>query len=325
MKAINVVVIGAGPAGLSAALWLKNLGFVPIVLEREAVLGGMQNFNFLANDWVLGQIDVTGVDIAQQYQQHMLNEKIDIRTQQIIKAITKTDEGYGVDVLAEDSAVSQAIHCSAIIIANGTRYVGQEILSHCADFSAVDTSLIIEGPYAFVDGADKNNSGNKKILIVGAGDNAFENALMLLEKGCSVWMVARSKPKAQNKFMDKVMGHNRFTLFEYAEIANVVQRQRDDRATLSVSVADLVIDVDSIHILAGYQSNAKSVCDLVQDGVGQALLVDDNYFLQVDNAARTNVPFIYAAGDVSNTLFPCVVSAVASGALAAKSISNDFL
>jgi NADPH-dependent glutamate synthase beta chain and related oxidoreductases len=50
----RVAVIGAGPAGLSAALWLHLLGLAPTLFERETDPGGMLRFNFLTNEWVLG-------------------------------------------------------------------------------------------------------------------------------------------------------------------------------------------------------------------------------------------------------------------------------
>ena len=316
MNDTHVTIVGAGPAGLSAALWLKNLGFTSTVIERASLTGGMLNVNFLENDWVLGQVDTTGVDIANNFYEHIVKENIDVRTQCYLQAITADANGFNVSSNVNDEWVTQAI-----IFANGTRYRSRDILPSCTHLSECAVARIVDGPHGFV-GLDKVSG--QHVAIVGAGDNAFENAMLLLEQGCWVTMIARSKPKAQSRFLEKVLTHNSFTLLKNSQIVGVNEKG----ASLLVSVegeTGINLVVNRLHVLAGYQSNVDSFFDLVYQGLEQSLLCDDNNFLVVDAQGRTNIPHIYAAGDICNTQFPCVVSAVSSGALAAKTISQDFI
>jgi thioredoxin reductase len=315
MKTIRVAIIGAGPAGLSAALWLKNLGLTPILIEKSAAVGGMQKLNFLKNDWVLGQSNMTGLDVAENFYQHIQSENIDCRIGQQLNEITRVNNTFHLSL-----SDKEIVDCEAVIIASGTRYVGREILSSCDGFSSIDASKVVEGPYAYL---DLESVSSQRVLIVGAGDNAFENALMLLERNCHVSILARSSPKAQDKFLDKVLSHNNFRLLERSLIKRCVQKEDGLLIEIEGEV-NCQLEVDRLHILAGYKANAKSVAAMVLSGLGDALESDDDNFLLVDACGRTNIKHIYAAGDICNAQFPCVVSALASGALAAKTISQDF-
>jgi thioredoxin reductase len=311
MKKVRVAIVGGGPAGLSAALWLKNLEMVPIIIEKEMKTGGMQNFNFLSNDWVLGQISETGVEVAEKFHQHILDEAIDLRLQHKLVDLSVEENGYRLFFQSEDSFV-----CDAIILANGTRYVGREILPK---YTGVNQHQIIEGPHSFV---DLEACRQQKVVIVGAGDNAFENALMLLQQECQVIMVSRSSPKAQKRFVDQVGNHASFTLIENACVDSVMQYGEQLALVVAGHVEHEVL-ADRLHILAGYRSNLAGVSSLIEQGLKGSFRCDENGFLIVDDKGRTNINHVYAAGDICNAQFPCVVSAVASGALAAKTLSED--
>lgn len=321
-----VAIIGAGPAGLSAALWLKNLGLNPVVLEQSSVTGGMLNVNFLSNDWVLGQAGVTGPDMAVRYNQHIAEKAIDLRTHtQIQHMVRDTSNEFLLTLLsANDTA---RLVCAAVLVATGTRYVDRHILPRAV--IDVAASRIVEGPYAF---ADIEQQKNKTIVIVGAGDNAFENAAMLLDQGCQVSIIARSVPRAQRKFIDKVSAHSRATIIEYATVESAAVLEQTARLQLHVrsgagSEAALaeINNVDTIHVLAGYQPNSELLVRYITEGLQEPLICDDQGFLCVDRFGRTNIQGVYAAGDICNTDFPSVVSAVSGGALAAKTISHDIM
>lgn len=312
-KPLSVAIVGAGPAGLSAALWCKNLGMAPVVIEREARTGGMQNFNFLENDWVLGLQDMSGVDIAQQFDRHVQAKEIEMFMKGNLRSITPQQGQFLLDVDGSE------LTTRAIIVATGTRYVGSEIFSSTTGFADIDAGIVVEGPYAF---CDLEQCNSLHIGIVGGGDNAFENAMILLGQGCRVSMICRSQPRAQKKFSEPVLSHPKFTLYKEDVVKQCVVHT-PGTCQLLLDSGELLL-IDRLHILAGYKANSECIIEQCLDGLGKTLACDQQGFLKVDSRQRTNIAGIYAAGDIHNTVFPNVVSAIASGALAAKTISRDF-
>jgi len=277
LPSMSVVIIGAGPAGLSAALWCKQLGLAPTIIEKMAVAGGMQNVNFLNNDWVLGLPDMNGVDMAQNFFEHIKKEEIPILFNRSLSKVECDDDGFFLLLNNEE-----CLRCQAVIVATGTHYLDTEIFYGIDGFLQVSKENIIAGPYAFsrFSHASKEDVvGSQHVAIVGAGDNAFENASLLLEKGCRVSMIARSEPKAQKKFLDAVMASEQFTLYESTKIVrfssglNQSSVASNQRLCLSLDNG-YEISADILHILAGYCPNSSDLCDFFPD-----IIVDVNGFL----------------------------------------------
>lgn len=314
-------IIGGGPAGLSAALWLKNLGFAPCIVEAGARPGGMQNLNFLPNDWVLGHVGLTGPQLVDRFVAHV--EEVGVRLLRGLRPV-QIDGAIGAFRLwlADDQGREQVETCAALVLATGTRYRAAEVLAGVPGFADLPADCLRYGPYAFDALAA---CADQRVLIVGGGDNAFENARLLIEAGASVDLVLRSPPRAQRYLR---------TLVEQAEAAGACHVHRDARlarlergsAGIAVTIASAsgtaTPTVDRIHVLAGYEPNL-GVLDALPDGLRTALRRDADGYLSVDARLRTGVPGIYAAGDICNPAFPSVVSAIAQGALAAKTIELD--
>ncbi len=313
---INIAVIGAGPAGMSAALWLKILGFTPYLIERGEIAGGMQRLNFLQNDWVLGQAGKTGVEIAETFQQHIEENQIKIHYRAALVSIARRNTEF----LLSFSNLPD-VSCHAIIIATGTRYLGREIISHVAGFNTIDEKCFVEGPYTFL---DLDKLPPQTIAVIGGGDNAIENATMLLERGFKVFVFARSKIKAQAKLKDKLAIFESCEIYENALIENFSAYDQRVKVKLNDSSTP-EITVDRFHILAGYKPNTKEIVNAVSRGLNEELMCNSKGYLSIDKTGKTSVDRIYAAGDVADTQYPCVVNAINQGAIAAKTISRDIL
>lgn len=309
-------ILGAGPAGLSAALWLKNLGFSPWVAETQERSGGMQNLNFLANDWVLGQTGQTGPALARRFVDHA--RQAGVRLLCGVRPLRASGRAgrFAVELRNASGAVSTEA-CAALLIATGTRFRGAEVLAGVPGFGAVPATRFAFGPYAF---ADLAGCAGRRILIVGGGDNAFENARLLAPTAASVDLVLRSPPRAQQALREAVAAAEaagRCRLHQPARIVALMEAGDVLAATLDNGER---LTADAIHVLAGYEPNTAFLketfgpADLSLDGAG---------YLRVDAAGRTSLPGVYAAGDVCNPVFPSVVSALAQGAHAAKTIEYD--
>jgi thioredoxin reductase len=313
-----IAILGAGPAGLSAALWLRNLGFDPRVVDSAERAGGLQKLNFLANEWVLGQPGQTGPALAARFVDHARSAGIRLQT--------------GVRPLRLDGVVGDfrlrlsdgsIIECAAALIATGTRYRAEEVLAGVPGIADVPAERIAYGPHAF---SDLPARANQRILIVGGGDNAYENARLLAPTAAIVILAMRSRPRVQKGLAADVAdagADGRCRIMYPAAIAALAAGAAGIEVTLAIAERSERIVVDRIHVLAGYQPNTAFLRELLPPESFAAVHFDGQGYLVVDAAGRCNLPGLYAAGDVCNPRFPSVVSALAQGAIAAKTIEMD--
>lgn len=313
---LSVAIIGAGPAGLSAALWLKQLGYAPFVLEAAEAPGGILRFNFLANEWVLGQHGLTGTDMSARFVAHAKAVEIPIACKCTVHRLIPIPQGWR--LLFRDGA---ARHAAAVIVATGLRYRGPETFATTPGIGELSASEIAYGPFAF---RDLDSCRDKTVLIVGGGDNGFENAKMLAEIGARVIVLCRSKPRAQRHLREGVAAFgSRVQVVPHATL----QRVRRDKSRLvahwrSESEGEAQAPVDRVHLLTGYAPNSEWLVAALGKAA-ESLARDEAGYLTTDRWGRTPLLRLYAAGDLVERDFPNVVSALASGARAAKAVDLD--
>lgn len=310
----SIGILGAGPAGLSAALWLKNLGFAPWIADPEMRSGGMQNLNFLQNDWVLGQRDVTGPQLTERFVDHVRSLDIPVLGGCQPERIVRTSIGFSVTLVGSEGGRHQT-ECASLLLATGTRFRGAEVLAGVSGLETLPAGHVIYGPYAF---ADLDACRGQRLLIVGGGDNAFENARLLRDSAQSIDLVLRSPPRAQQALRDAVAGAVR--VHQPGSVAALVPAGKAVCATLNAGGRTLDIEIDRIHVLAGYEPNTTFLASVFPEA---AFCLDRYGYLETDAAGRTGVAGVYAAGDICNPAFPSVVAALAQGARAAKTIELD--
>lgn len=314
----TIVVLGAGPAGLSAALWLKNLGFDPLVVEVAPRPGGLQNLNFLPNDWVLGQPGLTGPALAARFVEHVASAgvaMVDGRRPVALRGCAgdlrlRLDDG-------------REIGCTALVIATGTRYRAEEVLAGVDGLERVTSGRIAYGPWAF---AGLEALEGRRVLIVGGGDNAYENARLLAPRAAMVAIAVRSSPRAQQGLAAAVAAEaaaGRCRVLTEARLRVLRETTQGLEATLTAGDGVESLVVDRIHVLAGYEPNTAFIAEVFAPEVVAAMAFDAQGYLVADAAGRTGAPGIYAAGDVCNPRFPSVVAAIAQGAAVAKTIEMD--
>ena len=323
MKEIPIVsrsvgIVGSGPAGLSAALWLKNLGLEPWIIDSGGLPGGMLNVNFLGNNWVPGHTDLTGTALAQRFLAHVQSSEIPIRCNTCLGDVSGNLGALVIGLEDKQTGQIENAACSALLLATGTRYRGEEILSSLPGFSLISPDRLFCGPYAF-QGLPK--CAGLRILIVGGGDNAFENARLLADVGAEVHLVSRSVPRAQQRLcaaVEQAVAAGQCHLYLESSPLSFSQQKNGIEVSLQTETSSVAVAVDRIHVLAGYLPNTQGF-----SGLPENIYQDTKGYWIVDSMARTNVPGLYAAGDVCNPIFPSVVSAIAQGALAAKTIELD--
>lgn len=284
----SVVIIGGGPAGCQCALWLKMLGYESIIIEQANVLGGQQAVSPYQNNWLVGVMNVTGQELAHHMQRHIEQMHIPFLLNNSPQQIEKLAHGFSV------SAGKKTFETQNIVIATGVRAKSGQLQS---------AEHVLVGPgqrvfnYPFT---------NKRVAILGSGDNAAENYMFIMEKNpahCHVY--ARTIRARKNLWMS------------VAEDDIYAYPYEVDQNTLTITQQGKKQAYDVIVVLYGFEANVPDVF-----APFKKQLLDQRGFIATDAHCRTPVAGIYAVGEVANRAHPCVVTAMADGVVAAKAIQS---
>jgi len=179
-------IIGGGPAGMSSALWLKYLGFSPIIIEKKQQLGGLQQVSHFQNVWYLGLLGQTGYEIAEQFRQHIEAEHLSTLLGSQIQGIVKTGDNFRI-FTQENEIIAQGL-----VIATGQRVKGYEAIE------SIDGShqLLSSQQVCFDPGATPlltSHVNEQVVAVVGGGDNGLVTAIRLADQAKHIHLFVRSQ------------------------------------------------------------------------------------------------------------------------------------
>ena len=312
-----VPIIGGGPAGMSCALWLRNYGLSPIIIERENALGGMARLSPYPNDGLLGRPGESGEGNAEAFARHITQAGIEAWLGARPRQLHRDSNGRFTLIVESESPRPALLSSSAaIVIAAGTRFAGEEWLDTVENARPMAASRVVHvgAPWAAQPGPEPGSH----VTVIGGGDNAFDVARMLAQKSMRVTIVMRSqRPRALPLMM------HRLHPFERAGMAQVlagreVRALEDCDHGVRLRLDDGgELDADHVLLLCGYLPNSDEAFL-----AALALAQDKRGYLVVDGNAETSCPGVFAIGDISNPLHPSIASAIARGTIAAREIAK---
>lgn len=298
---LDVIIIGSGPAGLSAAIYAMRAGLETLVIEKQPMSGG-QVLNTVDVDNYPGLPGIGGFELGMSFREHA----------QKLGARFETAEVLAIEAAAEKEKIvvtdKESYQCRTIVLAMGATHrmlgvPGEEALrgmgvSYCATCDG-----------AFFRG--------KTVAVIGGGDVALEDALFLA-RGCEkVYLIHRR---------DALRG------------ARSLQQKVFDTPNIEViwdSVVDSIDGEGMVQMLQirNKKTNEKTALSLQgvfiavgitpDTGLVQGLVdCDEAGYVRADETCVTNVPGVFAAGDLRTKKLRQIVTAVADGANAITSAEN---
>jgi thioredoxin reductase (NADPH) len=300
----DVVILGSGPAGLTAAIYAARADLNPLVIEGEPSS---------TSDQPGGQLMLTtDVENFPGFSQGVLGP-------QLMMSMRAQAERFGAEIVTEKARrvdLSSAPYCvwtgdeeqprveaRALIIATGARslMLGLENEARLLGYG-VSTCATCDGFFF----------RGKRIVVVGGGDSALEEALFLTKFGDSVTVVHRRKELRASKIMQDRAFRNPKITFRWD--TTVVDVLGEDRVT-AVRLRDVNtgaesdLPADGLFVAIGH-SPATDLFD------GQ-LEMDADGYLETREGSKTNVPGVFACGDVQDRHYRQAVTAAGSGCMAA--------
>ncbi|HEV7683651.1 MAG TPA: FAD-dependent oxidoreductase [Pyrinomonadaceae bacterium] len=297
----DVIIIGAGPAGLSAALWCDELGLDTLVLEQNEQTGGQLHTIFGPIENYPGVHARNGQEFFELYSDRIAEAEFDLWTSVEIE---------NVDLKAKRVRLrsGEELQSIAIIIATGVRrrQLGIPGETEFAGHGIIESAS-----------RDRNEFAGKDVCVIGGGDAAAENALLLAEVCPTVTLVHRRKTlRARAIFVQQLQSNHCLTVFTEA----VVTRILGDREVEAVEILrkdalkPFQMAVQGVVIRIGVEPNTEIFQGQLQ--------LDDEGYAAVNSRQETDVVNVFAVGDVSNPLAPTISGAAGAGATAAKVIAS---
>ena len=298
---LDVIIIGAGPAGLSAALWCDELGLDTLVLEQKDSTGGQLHsiYGPIAN--YPGLRTNNGLEFFERFAERVSEADFDLWT--------------GVDIESVDLKTKRIVLRSgeeltsiAIIIATGVRRRQLGIPGE-AEFAG----------RGIIESASRNRDQfpGQDVCVIGGGDAATENALLLADVCATVTLVHRRKKlKARPDFVARLQNQHCITVFSESMVSRILGADSVEAVEIlrKEALKPFQLAVRGVVVRIGVEPNTELVHGQIQ--------LDDKGYAIVTSQHETNVANVFAIGDVSNPLAPTISGATGAGATAAKLISS---
>lgn len=296
----DVIILGSGPAGLSAAVYAQRACFHTLVIEEKPLSGG-QILDTYEVDNYPGLPGISGFELAQKFRAHadslgaeFVNEQVrEIRIQGENKLVVTDKAEY---------------ETRALILATGARHRKLAVTGEDT-FTGMGVSYCATCDGAFFRGKD--------VAVVGGGDVALEDALFLARNCQKVYLIHRRETfRGAGILQERVKKTENIELI----LNSTVQEIRGEEQVSSLLLHNKIenteqeISVQGVFIAVGIQPNTVAAEAIVAQ--------DDDGYIIAGEDTKTNIPGIFAAGDVRTKQLRQIVTAAADGANAIASVER---
>ncbi|MDD9782707.1 NAD(P)/FAD-dependent oxidoreductase [Priestia megaterium] len=304
MRHVDVLIIGGGPAGISAAIWCKRLGVDCVLLEEQPELGGQLFTIFNEIIDYPGMRTKNGIEMQREMVKHFVEMGCLYEVNTKVFSIDERSKR----VRIKKQAKEQEICYTYLILATGS---SQRKLRVPGEQQMIDRGEVYSAS------ADGERLKGKILAIVGGGDRAFEGAHLLSSKAKEVYLIHRStRFKAREQYVERVISNPRIKVMTDTEVTAI----HGERHVTSIDLKNKNkgchnLLVDAVLIRLGVAPNVE----LIKGRVATA----QNGLIVTDEVHQSSNPFIYAIGDACTTpLFSSISSSAGQGAIVAKYLSS---
>lgn len=293
-KELDLMIIGGGPAGLTAAIYAGRAKLNTLLLE-DKILGGQVRNSYTIENYP-GFDKITGSELADKFQSQAEKSGIDIDEFDSIEEIYLSDEEK---VIETESCIYKP---KAVIIATG----------------ALPKKLPIKGESQFsgkgihycavCDGAMYEG---KKIAVVGGGNSALEEAIFLTKFAERVYIVRRYDYfRGEQSLVDEVLNHPKIEVMFNRDLIEAKGDAFLESVVIKNTKTDEINDMEMDAVFGYIGTEPKT------EDIREYLKLNEQGYIITDENMETNIKGVYAAGDVRDKKFRQITTAVADGTIA---------
>ena len=301
----DIAVIGAGPAGLTAALYAARAGFSVRVMEGSAPGGQMLSAHMIEN--YPGYASVSGMDLADTMTAHATSLGAEIVFADVT-AVIPHENGFTVRTSAGDEEEYRAV-----IAASGTK---------CRKLGVSGEDALTGRGVSYCAVCDGRFFTGKDVAVIGGGNTAIGDALYLAKFCKSVTVIhRRDRFRAEKALTDRLSSFDNIRTVMNARVEKIEGDGRVEAVELVSTAADSlsersVLPVDGVFVAVGNIPTASYLADI------DAPIFDESGYIRTDERCATAVPGLYAVGDVRVKSLRQITTAVSDGAVAAVEVAE---
>ncbi|MGZ4112346.1 MAG: NAD(P)/FAD-dependent oxidoreductase [Tumebacillaceae bacterium] len=311
----DVVIVGGGPAGMSAAIWCKRLGLEHLLVEASGELGGQL---FQIHNPVIdypGLLADNGRAVQKVFAEHVQQLECAHQLEADVQAVDV--ENMALTLRVAQNAAQGSSQGSSQGAVMHVEYRGLIVATGSSErrLHVPGEMEMIERGEVYSASRDRDRFAGRRVAVVGGGDRAVEGALLLAERGANVVLIHRSdRFRARDSYLQPVLAHPQIEVRSFATVVNIIGDEQVRGVIIAQNGQETQLDVDAIFVRIGVAPNS----DLLR---GQVRTDEDGY-LVTDEVGRTDREGVFAIGDVcTRPLYSSIASAVGQGMTAAKHLS----
>lgn len=301
VKKIEVAMIGAGPSALAAAVYTSRENIETLLFEK-GVIGGLAAITDKVDNYPGFDEGVEGMELATKLQNQAERFGAQIELAEV-SDIKKRDDG---DI--ELTTTSGAYIAKAVLIATGSDYKKLGIPGEAEYYGrGVHYCATCDGAFY----------KDKKIIVVGGGNSAAQEALFLTRFASEITVLVRSDWRASEVLIEEVEAHPKITVKKGVTPNEILVGENGMVNKLTATIAqtgeEIELATDGVFIFVGLKPNTEFL-------QGTAVELDEIGFIKSDENLQTTIPGVFASGDVRSGATMQIASAVGEGATAALKI-----
>ena len=292
----DLIIVGLGAAGISAAIYAKRSNLKVLCLEK-GMPGGIINYIDKIDNYP-GFPNISGADLSYKLYEHLMSLNIEYKLESVIK-VSKDQAVFKVETKEATYEAKKVIIASGrrarkLGLPNEEKFLGRGV-SYCA---------VCDGAFF----------KNQTIAVVGSGRSAAQETLYLSNFAYKIYMLIRKdKLKVEQPLLEKLQTKKNIEIIYNTTVTSLNGKEKLSNLTIKKENKEEILEVSGLFIYIGYEPNIAYLKDFA--------IFDNEGYIKVNEKYETEIPGLYAVGDNIKKDYYQIITAMSEGTLAALNVA----